>query len=559
MRRIVIALIFCFLLTTAVSAAGSIPQLESNTVVSENGSCEVTINFQLHLEEVPESLYFPLPEGARDITLNGNSARTSLSDGVRRVNLRNSVSVPGSYTFLLHYSLPDAVALDDKGQLTLTIHLLAGFSYPIEKMDFSVTLPGAPERRASFVSTYLQESIESMMTYRVDGPTIHCSLNQGLKDHDWLTMRLAVTEEMFPQPIAKKWSMGNDDVAMYALAALALVYWLISLRSLPPKRVRRTTAPEGLTAGELGCVLCGTGVDLTAMVLSWAQMGYILIHVQDSGRVLLHRRMEMGNERSDLENKLFRSLFGRRTTVDGTGYHYAQLCQKASRIVSSRHYTYRRGSGSIRVFRVLCAGVGFLGGICLATAFVSDTALQVLLSGLLGVVGTFCAWQIQNAGSAFFLRKKLPLLMALGCSLLWLLLCAWADEWVVAAFLLVTQWLGGLAAAFGGRRTDAGKQTAAHILGLRRHLCSVPKAQLQQILARNPDYFYALAPYALALGVDKAFARCFGSRQIPGCDYLTTGMDGHLTPGEWNRLLRDAVAALDERQQKLPLDRFLKR
>ena len=272
MRRIVIALIFCLLLTTAVSAAGSIPQLDNNTIVSENGTCEVTLNFQLHLEEVPESLYFPLPEGARDITLNGNSARTSLADGVRRVNLRGSVSVPGSYTFLLHYSLPDAVTMDEKEQLTLTIHLLAGFSYPVEKMNFTITLPGAPEKRPSFVSTYLQESIESAMTYKVDGPTISCSVDQGLKDHDWLTMRLSVSEEMFPQPIAKRWSMGNDDVAMYALAALALVYWLVALRSLPPRRVRRATPPEGITAGELGCRLTMAGVDLTMMAFSWAQL-----------------------------------------------------------------------------------------------------------------------------------------------------------------------------------------------------------------------------------------------------------------------------------------------
>ena len=61
----------------------------------------------------------------------------------------------------------------------------------------------------------------------------------------------------------------------------------------------------------------------------------------------------------------------------------------------------------------------------------------------------------------------------------------------------------------------------------------------------------------MALSVDKAFARQFGGTQLPGCTWLTTGMDGHMTAMEWNQLLREAVAALDERQQKLPYEKLL--
>ena len=70
------------------------------------------------------------------------------------------------------------------------------------------------------------------------------------------------------------------------------------------------------------------------------------------------------------------------------------------------------------------------------------------------------------------------------------------------------------------------------------------------------EYFYSMAPYALALGIDKAFAHRFGGKQLPGCPWLTTGMDGHLTADEWNQLLRSTVTALDERQLRLPFERF---
>jgi hypothetical protein len=122
----------------------------------------------------------------------------------------------------------------------------------------------------------------------------------------------------------------------------------------------------------------------------------------------------------------------------------------------------------------------------------------------------------------------------------------------VAVFVLVTQWLAGFAAAFGGRRTETGKRILSELLGLRRYFLSASGTALRQNLENNPDYYYTIAPFALAMGVDRALAYRFGDARLPGCPWLTTGMDGHLTAGEWNQLLRSAVYALDERQLRLP-------
>ena len=64
------------------------------------------------------------------------------------------------------------------------------------------------------------------------------------------------------------------------------------------------------------------------MVFTWAQLGYLLIQTDSGGKVLLHKRMDMGNERSLFENKIFALLFGSRQAVDATGYPYAKLSRK---------------------------------------------------------------------------------------------------------------------------------------------------------------------------------------------------------------------------------------
>lgn len=554
-RRFIIAILCCLLLTTTVSAAGSVEDLQSSTLISDSGSCEVTLTMTITLDTVPARLDFPLPKDARDITVNGGAAHTSISGSLRLVDLSDAVSAAGTHTVVIHYDLPDAVR-EEKEQLVLTVELLSGFALPVERLRFTVTLPGKPEHKASFVSTYLQESVESVMDYKVSGSTISCELATSLRDHEALTMQLLVSEEMFPQSVTKQWQVGRDDLVMYSFAVLALIYWLIAMRCLPPQKARSTTEPEGFTAGELGTRLCGHGVDFTMMVISWARMGYLQIHMTDSGRVMLHKRMEMGNERSKFENNYFRSLFGRRAITDGTGFHYARLCRKAAMKHPGLGLCYRRSSGNPMIFRFLAAGVGFVGGICLATAFVNDTAWRVILSILLSVLGAFLAWQIQSAAGFLLLRQKRPLIFAAAASFLWLLLGGWAKAWPVAVFVVVTQWLAGFATAFGGRRTETGKRIMADILGLRRYLLTVSKEMLLQHLQNNPYYYYSVAPFALALGVDKTLAHRLGDTQLPGCPWLTTGMDGHLTAAEWNQLLRSTVNALDERQLRLPLERL---
>ena len=555
MRKLICILLCCLILAMPVCAFDGITSAQSQTVVAENGSCQVTLTATLQLtsSSVPE---FPLPENAGNITLNGAHAKVSRSSNTRNIDLSGIVGGAGSYTLTIRYNLPDAVAADKEGGLTLRVPLLSGFGLPVEQLAFSVELPGEPEHRPHFTSTYLDESaIEVTLLEN----TISGTIDQRLPDHESLAMTLQVSKKMFPNVASSRWSLNTVDLIMAAVTLLALIYWLMAMRCLPPRRSRRALPTPGLNAGEIPCRLKGQGMDLTMAVLSWAQMGYLLIQADDNGRVLLHKRMEMGNERTEAENRLFRSLFGKRDLADATAYRYALLCRKAMTYRSGASITYKRRSGNPLVFRVLCAAIGTLGGVSMALAFANDAAWQVVLGILLGILGTAAAWQMQSATKGIFHRNKLPLFIGLGCGFLWFLLSLLAGEWHTGLFVVLSQLLAGLAAFFGGRRTESGQQTMSEILGLRKFLRSATQEELRRITNTNPNYFYDLAPYALALDADRAFVRRFGKVRLPECPYLTTGMDGHMTVKEWDQLLRSTVDSMDALQKRLPLDRLLGR
>lgn len=545
----------------SVSAAPYATDMTTNSNVNRDSSCQVSISITLQIDEVRDDLEFPIPAEATAVRVRGDSVRTKKNGNVRVIDLDKLLGkVTGKIALTITYTLPDVIHVNDDGILEMQIPLLSGFAYPIREMEFSVTMPGTVEgTMPSFESGYHQASIEQDLRYSVEGATISGSLAEGkeLKDHETLMMRFRVSQEMFPQTLADTRDYTFGIVAMYICGGLALLYWLLTLRVWPFKTKRNTHPLAGCTAGELGCVLNQQGVDLHLTVLSWAQLGYLMIRVDSRGRVILCKRMEMGNERKESEQKLFRKLFAKRDVVDTTSLHYASMIRYGERHPLGMHERMHKRTGNAQVFRILASGIGLFGGVCIAIAMSGGAFLQGLLILILGALGGLSGWYIQKWGQCLLTPHKNRLLLCLAVAGIWLLLGLLAGAFSVALGMVLGLMGMGLLYSWGGRRSDLGKEVMAQTLGLRQYLRKGEKVLLQRLQNEDPDYFFSLAPYAMALGVEKAFAKRFGNQRLEGCPYLITGKDKNLTAMEWMERLRFAVESMDERSQKLPLEKLL--
>ncbi len=561
MRRLATFLLaFILILTLAgtASAATGVSKLSSFATVSSDGSCHISMTVTLHLEQAVDKLYFPVPGNATAVSLNGSRVSAGKSGDVRQINLSRLVrNVVGDVTASIQYSLHDVIHTTEAGTLEMQVPLLSGFAYPVELLEFSVTLPGAIDVLPGFVSGYHQARIEEDLTYSVDGATVTGTSIRALKDHETLNMTMAVTPEMFPRSIVQTQDYSFGTTAMLICAGLALLYWLIFLWNLPVLRQNCTEPPHGFNAGQLGTIAAGQGTDLSLMVLSWAQLGYVLIQADRRGHVILHRQMDMGNERSEFEQRCFNKLFGKRTSVDTSGMQYAMLLQLIAKRTDGMKEQFRPHTGSPRVFRAIASGIGLFGGASLAVALAGGAALQVLLIALLGIAGVISGWFIQDFGAAVLLLHRRKATSCLLLSIAWLLLSLIAGAFSVGLQMICLLLVSGIFLAWGGRRTPLGRQTLAQIQGLKRYLRTADKAQLQRLCETDPDYFFRLAPSALALGLDEAFARRFGNRKLDRCPYLTTGTEGQLTAQQWSKLLRRTLDAMNDRAEKLPLEKLL--
>lgn len=561
MRRFasfIAALVLILTLAVSVCATTGVSKLDSFATVSSDGSCHIAMTVTLHLEQAVDKLYFPIPGNATGVSLNGSRVSAAKSGDVRRINLSRLVrNVVGDVTASIQYSLHDVIHTTEAGTLEMQVPLLAGFEYPVESLEFSVSLPGAVDVLPGFVSGYHQARIEEDLTYSVDGATVTGASVRALKDHETLTMTMAVTEEMFPRSITKTQNYDMGVTAMWICAALALVYWLIAMWNLPVRPQSCTEPPQGFNAGQLGSIAAGQGTDLSLMVLSWAQLGYILIHMDRHNRVVLHRQMDMGNERSEFEQRCFYKLFGKRQSVDTTSYQYAQLYRTIGKRADGMKELLSPRTGNPRVFRALSSGIGLFGGACLAVALAGGAALQGLLIFVLGIVGTISGWFIQDFGAGLLLRHRRKRAVSLLLSGFWLLLSLMAGAFSVGMQMVGLLLVAGIFLAWGGRRTLLGRQMLAQVQGLKRYLRTADKAQLQRLCETDPDYFFRLAPCALALGRDDTFAQRFGNKKLDRCPYLTTGKEGQLTAQQWSAVMRKTVDAMNDRAEKLPMEKLL--
>jgi len=208
-RRIFILLLCCVCTVFSVSAASGITSAQSQTTVASDGTCQVSLTVTLRMDSPVSELSFPLPEKAKDITVNGVFVSAGRGSDSRNVDLSGIVSAAGVYTLSFRYSLPDAIVADRQGNLNLNLELLSGFAYPVERLDFTVTLPGEFDTYPSFSSTYHQDAIDTLMQISIQNAAITGSVPGGLKDSEKLTMSLPVSAAMFPQGVAKRWSMDT--------------------------------------------------------------------------------------------------------------------------------------------------------------------------------------------------------------------------------------------------------------------------------------------------------------------------------------------------------------
>ena len=344
---------FCLLLVSilamplSAAAVSASADVNSQTVFHTDGSCQVTLTLQLSLTGEESVLEYPLPLTAQQITIGTQTVQTR-EDG-EQIWVTLPVSGAGVHTLQLHYELKGLLTWEKK-LCYLTLPILSGFHYPIEHLEFAITFPDELAARPILESGYYQQDVNQVLEHHFDGTSLTGKSKVALKDRETLIMTVQVPDGYFREAPRQFQPPDGWDLVMILLIGVSVLYFLLTLMPKFPGSARRTTVPDEIHAGDVGTCLTGCGTDLTMLVLTWAQLGYITIELDRKNCVTLHKRMEMGNERSGYEARWFKVLFGQHTMIDGDSYHYAKLCRKLATKSPLQQQLYHRRSGNPLLF-----------------------------------------------------------------------------------------------------------------------------------------------------------------------------------------------------------------
>lgn len=546
MRRVLL-LIFCLLLLTAsVGAAGDqITALTEEVTVAEDGTVSVAATAQISFSGTVTSFVFPLGEGAEDITASGGAYTVKRLDGVECVVFTNSAGFSGKQTFLCSYTLPCAVTNTNIGQQFDFSPIARGWEFPMESLTLHITFPAEVSARPVWTSAYYGDVIDNYLTIRVQDKQVDASSVTAFKDHETLTMQL----QFQPNAFSLRYLVGTTEsvsrIAFYLLAVLTFAYWLLRLRGrlLLPKT--QQTIDMEATAGELPTRLYGAPTDVAATLIHWGNLGYLTLRRTRNGRLLLTKKMEMGNERKPGERRLFAAVFRSGTTCDPTTERFRQATTAAAAQLRGGwlRRCFKKKSGSPRMLRLLSLLAAVPASLLTFDLLLPSSWVRwVLLPLLLPLPVVLCNW-VQR-GLSYLLRRRDKLIAAALSALALLFLGAWAGCFGTMLLNLLLQAFCALATLYGGRRTEEGEELVRGHLGMRRYLRKATTEELQRNAAADGQYFYRTLPFAELLGVGGAFSKHYGSKRLEPCPWLTVDGKAPTDAVEFYRLYAELMTQL---------------
>lgn len=557
MKKIFFSLFFIALFMFPALADYTVDSVNVSAEVAASGRTEVTSSFQLTFLDVQEEISIPLPEG--DISgISVSSYRYSTRETENGISLvvKNSKGFSGTQVFVVSYKLP-AFQADGSDEDLYSLGLLSSrWAREIGALSVQLSLPGStveyPEgytMEPQLLSGYYGDLDPVEAALEANGNMISGSVS-GLMAYDTMTLQVSLPDGYFrvrsntiPMISVTWWFLS-----MAGVLVLCAIYWRLKLRNKGREITARLLLPEGILSYQLPAVLDGKTIDFAALVLEWANLGYLSLGYNKHHQLVLRKTMDMGSERNAAEQRLFRTLLGRRRKITATPGRFAAPAARfrAAALRPVSRTAFDKTSGNVVLIQLPCRLLPAVGIGYMVSCMLPEEGAFLILAVLAGVVGLLYSIKLHSALAAmkslrqFSLKTGVLLAMAVVLVVLGLM---------YGAFLEVTVGLGAccfsaLATASGPRRNSHGQELMAQAKGCRRFYRQVAWQRLQIYTSGNRRFFQRELPQTVALRSEKVFAQRFERLSVPYPEWLPAKNTGYVSPEQLLELLEPMIKAL---------------
>lgn len=166
------------------------------------------------------------------------------------------------------------------------------------------------------------------------------------------------------------------------------------------------------TAGEIPCQLLSEAPDAAGMIVHWGNLGYLTVRMS-RGRLILYKRMEMGNERKPSERRFFAALFRAGASCEAGGLRYQAAVREMQAPILAGWRRRMFTGGNPLVLRLLGAAAGLFASLLTFDRLLPATGSRWVWLPVLTALGTAACVLVQRGVGSLFRRRR-ALALALG-------------------------------------------------------------------------------------------------------------------------------------------------
>ena len=557
MRRFTIMILclslLCALSVSVSAAENRIASLTQEITVDSDGAASVKVTAVVEFGSGPETFLFPLNSAASSVNASGGEYSSTSVNGVSCIRFKNGSGFLGTQTFVCTYSLPrDAIEIEEGQQFHIAL-IEQGWEYPIDNLAVTMTFPAPVVFQPTWNSSYYGDVIDNFLDIEMKENDLVVTSAAPLKDHETLEMFLNFEPDSFTLRHLPGKTTSFNEVAFYVLLAAAVLYWFFCLREKPLLPMKQHAPAMEATAGEIPCQLYGELPDMAATLAHWGNLGYIAIHCNARGRIILKKQMDMGNKRKPAEQKLFAAIFRAGPVCDLQGQRFRAVSGSASASLRASwlRRIFTKKPGSPYLLRAILLLAAFFVNLSVFDVILPATGIRWVLMPILAAAGTVLCYLVQQGADAIVRRHRaMRLLVGTVSALLLILFASAADAVGLMVLTLFLQILGVLATLFGGRHSATGREIVRQNLGLRKYLRKLDPDSVIRLNSLDGQFFYRMLPFAEVMGIGHTFTKHFGQWRPEPCIWLTDAMRKPDNAEEFYALYYETVTAI--RQEEWP-------
>ena len=540
MRKLLISFLCTILLCGCVFAQSDrIAELNTRIVVDDSGVRHVTAVAVIEFSEATTSFLFPLGENAEDIIVNGGEYELCTIDGVKCVRFTNPSGFMGRLNFLCSYTLPCTMTENLSGQqITLRVPE-RGWEYAIDRYSLTVDFPVDIEEFPRWESSYYGDEIDNYLHIQIKEGTVQAVSNTPFRDHETVTMKLQFPEDSFTLRHLAAQTISVDRVVFYLLLLLCVAYWFFRFRgksiSQPREnffhrireklfdRNKNSGSSFPASAGEIPCQISNSLPDMAGLIAHWGNLGYILLRRTRRGGFRLEKQMDMGNECSSAERRLFREIFRTLSLVDLSGVRFRTAFAAEAPVLRAywKLRMFRRNMGKPRVLRFLGMLAGMAVSVMIYDLILPANPSRWVWLTLLSALSLLLYWLVQKAVRSWYAFGRWVFMgLGLVATVLLFLLAGRAGLGGFMFLTILLQCFCSFVTRFGGKHSPYGEEAVEEILGFGKFVSHVNGDSARALVKRDPQYFYRTLPYAEILGMDKRFVKHFAPVTTETCPWI---------------------------------------